>query len=346
MRYKIVILFLIVLLSCGHQQSSGPFSIRYEKGYKEITDGIGRRFVLVSKNIKNISYEKSRVIKIPIKKAIVYSGYTAALIKELGYVDSIVGVVVKKKYWHIPEIKKGLEKGKIVYIGEYNAVDYEKLSTLKPDVVFSWDEGLIPKLEELGIPCVITSTKIAPNLSEHIRLILFLSAFYNEEEKAKRFINEQFRRIEEISSKLKDVTYKPKVIWGDIYPKKVLVEPGNSWAAEAVRRAGGRYLFDDVQGASCMQITVEKFFSRAKDADILITYRGPEEGITSKEAFKKASELLKTIEIKPMNEGRIYFTGWRLWETADTAGIIYELASIFHPKLFPLKKHNYFFEIK
>ncbi len=343
-----VLIFLLTFLLIGcESKHSGPFSISYGNGYKEITDGIGRRFLLVSDTAKQIkNYEKSRIIKIPVKKVVVYSGYSAALIKELGHVDSIVGVVVEKENWHIPEIRKGMEDGRIVYLGEFTAIDYEKLSALRPDVVFSWDEGIIPKLEEMGIPCVITSTKIAPNLSEHIRFILFLSAFYDEEERAKRFIEEQFRRIEEISSKLKDVNYKPKVIWGDIYPKKVLIEPGNSWAAEAVRKAGAEYLFNDVQGASCMQITVEKFFSRAKYADILITYRGPEEGITSKKEFKESSELLKTIEIRPMKEGRIYFTGWRLWEEADTAGIIYELASIFHPDLFPLKKHSYFFEIK
>ena len=69
-------------------------------------------------------------------------------------------------------------------------------------------------------------------------------------------------------------------------------------------------------------------------------------GITSKKAFRESSELLKAVDIRPLDKGKIYFTGWKMWETADTAGIIYELASIFHPKLFPMQKHIYLFELK
>jgi len=95
-----------------------------------------------------------------------------------------------------------------------------------------------------------------------------------------------------------------------------------------------------------MRVTLEKFFSRAKDADILITYRGPESGITSKARLRQSSRLLQTVDIRPMNQGRTYFTGHRLYQSADTAGIVAELAAIFHPELFPKKeKPEYFFEL-
>jgi len=96
-----------------------------------------------------------------------------------------------------------------------------------------------------------------------------------------------------------------------------------------------------------MQVTLEKFFSRTRSADVLITYRGPESGITSKERLQQSTILLQTIDIKPMEkEGRIYFTGNRLYQSADTAEIVEELASIFHPEFFPgPKKLKYFFEL-
>lgn len=95
-----------------------------------------------------------------------------------------------------------------------------------------------------------------------------------------------------------------------------------------------------------MEITLEKFFSRTKEADILITYRGPESGITSKEKMRRSSRLLQTIDIKPMREGRIFFTGRRLYQTADTAGIMEELTSILYPGIFPdHKEQKYFFEL-
>ena len=84
-----------------------------------------------------------------------------------------------------------------------------------------------------------------------------------------------------------------------------------------------------------------------KGADILVTYRGPESGITSKERLRQSSRLLQAVEINPMNEGSIYFTGCRLYQTADVAGIIGELASLLHPGLFPEPKTpEYFFKLQ
>ncbi len=95
-----------------------------------------------------------------------------------------------------------------------------------------------------------------------------------------------------------------------------------------------------------MWVTPEKFLSRAKHADILITFRGPESGIKTKEMLRESSRLLQAVDIRPMNGGKIYFTGHGLYQSADTAGVIAELAAILHPELFPKKrKTKYFYEL-
>jgi len=343
---NVVIFFLIILfVGCGKRtEQIGVFSVAYKDKYIEITDGIGRKLILVKRGDPvPKGYKRYQIVRIPVRKVIAYSLYTVSLIKELGHIDTVRGVVFEKSAWKIPEIREGIERGKVIFIGESPNVDFEKIKKINPDVVFSWSPSIIPKLEELGIPCVITSSRIAPSLRDHIKFILYLSFFYNEEDRAKRFIREEFKKIEKIASKAKSAKHKPRVIWGDIYPKKVLVEPGNSWSAQAVKIAGGKYLFDDIQGTSCMQITIEKFFSRARCADILITYRGPEMGIRSKRMLRKINPLLRKIKIRPLYEGEVYSTRWTLWQTADTADVIYELGSIFHPKLFPRKKLIYFY---
>ncbi len=344
-----ITVFLLLFPGCKvNFEQFGGFSIRYlDNGCKEVTDGVGRKLLLVPSGCRAVKGNKrAGIVRIPVKRVVVYSTYNAALIKALGHVNSIVGVVIKKDDWYIPEIRNGIANGRIVYLGEYTSIDYERLRRLKPDVVFTWDEGIVPKLDELSIPSVVTTTKIAKDLNAHINFIRFISGFYGEEQRAKGFAESQFERIKKISARLRQAKKAPKVIWGDIYARKVQVEPGNSWAGQMVEKAGGDYLFRDLEGASCMQVTLEKFFSRAKDADILITYRGPESGISSKERLRQSSRLLQMVDIRPMNEGRIYFTGWKLYQSADTAGIIAELAAILHPRLFPeIKKPGYFFEL-
>ncbi|NOX81229.1 MAG: ABC transporter substrate-binding protein [Deltaproteobacteria bacterium] len=259
----LVLIFITVSLGllsgCGNKvefEQFGGFSVKYlDNGCKEVTDGIGRKLLLApwgyrvrGKYAK--AYAKANIIRIPVKKVVVYSTYNAALIKVLGHVDSIDGVVTKKEDWYIPEIRKGIDRGRIVYLGQSTSIDYERLKRLKPDVVFTWDEGIVPKLEELSIPCVVTSTRIAKDLSAHINFIRFISAFYGDEQQAKAFAASQFEQIKKISARLRRAGKKPTVIWGDIYARKVQVEPGNSWAGQMVGDAGGDYLFRNLEGST------------------------------------------------------------------------------------------------
>lgn len=247
--FIILLGMLPIFAACNvHFEQFGEFSVRYlDDGCKEIRDGKGRKLMLVPGGYEVPKEKKVNIIRIPIKRAVVFSGNDAAAIKAIGQINTIIGVA-KKEGWTIPEIKDGIENGRVAYLGEYTSIDYEKLKTLKPDVVFTWNDAFIPKLKELSIPCVFTSTKIAKDLNAHIKFIQFMSAFYGEEERAKTFVKKQFEKIAGISAKVNMAKQVPKVVWGDIYERKVLVEPGNSWAAQVVEKAGGNYLFSDLEG--------------------------------------------------------------------------------------------------
>ena len=253
-RWILLSFFIAMIFSGCHPefQHFGEFSIQdIENGCKKVTDGLGRTLVLVPRG-QNApdGYEKNQIIKIPVKKAVVYLSSDVALLKAIGVLDSVVGVTKEKEDWTIPEIKDGMENGNVVYIGEYSLVDFERLKVLDPDIVFAWDESAISMLTELDIPCVITTTKIAKDLKTRMYFIKFLASFYGKEKEADRFIARVSKTIDKITKKTAGVKIKPKVIWGDIYEKRVLVEPINSSAAEMVLIAGGEYLLDDVKGAA------------------------------------------------------------------------------------------------
>lgn len=252
-RWILLSLFILMIFSgCGPEfQHFGEFSIQdIENGCKKVTDGLGRTLVLVPRGqTAPDGYEKNQIIEIPVKKAVVYLSSDVALLKAIGVADSVVGVTKDQEDWTIPEIKHGMEDGKVVYLGEYTSVDFEKLKVLDPDIVFAWDESAIPMLTELDIPCAITTTKIAKDLKTRMYFIKFLAAFYGKEKEADRFIARVSKTIESVAKKTAGVKIKPNVIWGDIYEKRVLVEPINSSPAEIILLAGGEYAFDDVVGA-------------------------------------------------------------------------------------------------
>ena len=107
-----------------------------------------------------------------------------------------------------------------------------------------------------------------------------------------------------IRERTADAGPTPKVMWGDIYEKRVTVEPGNAWVGELMGLAQSDYLFDDVYGTSCIEIAVERFLYSGEDADILFTYRTKEMGATSKAALARLNPLLAAV--RPFKEGKVY----------------------------------------
>jgi len=233
----------------------GEFSVKkISENCKELRDGAGRTFVLVPRGQKPPEgYEKHQIIAVPVRRVLVYSGYDAAMLKALGVIkDVLVGVTSKKEEWTIPEIREGMEDGKITYVGESASIDYERVKVIGPELVLTWDQGAIHMMTEMDIPCVITTTNDAMDLDTRMHFARFLAFFFDKEAAvaADAFVSRVSETVDRIGNITSSVEKNPRVMWGDIYEKRVMVEPGNSWVAEMVRLSGGKYVFDDVAGAS------------------------------------------------------------------------------------------------
>ncbi|MFW5901915.1 MAG: ABC transporter substrate-binding protein, partial [Thermodesulfobacteriota bacterium] len=211
----------------------------------------------------------------------------------------------------------------------------------EPELVLTWDHAIIPMLDELGIPCAVTSTPTAMCLNARMRFVKFLAPFFNKEEAADAFFERVNNALIEIREKTKNAGPMPKVMWGDIYEKRVLVEPGNAWVGELIGLAESDYLFEDVFGTSCIEISIERFLYSGEDADIFFTYRTAESGATSKAAIARMNPLLS--DIKPITDGKVYAplphysqSGHRLDE------ILTEIAAILHPEVYPEHELKFF----
>jgi iron complex transport system substrate-binding protein len=133
-------------------------------------------------------------------------------------------------------------------------------------------------------------------------------------------------------------------MWGDIYEKRVLVEPGNAWVGELVGLAESDYLFEDVYGTSCIEIAVERFLYSGQEADIFFTYRTKDSGATSKAALARMNPLL--ADIRPLKHGKVYSPLPHYVQSGDHLDeILTEIAAILHPKVYPNFKRKYFIEL-
>lgn len=325
----------------------GEFTVnRISEQRTEVRDGAGRILVLVPRNApapKDVA--PNRLVRIPVQRVVAYGFFDVSTLRALGVLESVlVGVTYPAKDWYIPEVRQGMAAGRIAYLGNSSSIDFERLKQLQPELVLTGDPAIIPMLDTLGIPCVITSTPTAMCLNARMRFVQFLAPFFGKEDEADAYFQRVNDALIAIRMRTAGAGPRPKVMWGDIYEKRVLVEPGNAWVGELVELVESDYLFDDIYGTSCIEISVERFLYSGEEADILFTYRGRESGVTSKAALARMNPLLKNI--RPVTQGKVYAPLPLYWQSGDRLDeILTEIAAILHPEVYPGYQYRYFTEL-
>ncbi|MFP4533612.1 MAG: ABC transporter substrate-binding protein [Desulfobacterales bacterium] len=264
--YVPILLLPILICACGQSGDKGKaednnrsfiqlgeFTLQKNSPRQtEVRDGAGRRLVLVPKNAsvpENV--DPTRLIRTPVKRVATYGSFNVSVLKALGVLEkTLVGTTYPTEKWHIPEVRRGMKSGKITFLGTDNSIDFERLEQVQPDLVLTWDRSIIPMLNDLDIPCVITSSATAMCLNTRMRFVKFLAPFFHQEDQARSFFNRVNTALTEIREQTHNAGPPLKVMWGDIYEKRVLVEPGNAWVAELINTLQSDYLFDDVFGTS------------------------------------------------------------------------------------------------
>lgn len=349
------LLALLLICACseagGRKQGDfiqiGEFTVnRISDQRTDVRDGAGRTLVLVPRDAPAPEdVAPNHVVRTPVRRVVAYGFFDVATMRALGVLkDALVGVTTPAEGWTIDEVKQGMAAGKIAFLGDSSSIDFERLKQQEPELVLTWDHAVIPMLDELGISCAITSTPVAMCLNARMRFVQFLAPFFNREEAANAFFGRVNQALIDIREQTAGSGPPPKVMWGDIYEKRVLVEPGNAWVGELVGLAESDYLFDDVYGTSCIEIAVERFLYSGEEADIYFTYRTRDAGVTSKAALARMNPLL--ADIRPIREGKVYAPMPHYVQSGDHLDeILTEIAAILHPEAYPGFKRRYFIEL-
>jgi iron complex transport system substrate-binding protein len=325
----------------------GEFTVnRLAPERTEVRDGAGRTLVLVPRHAPvPEDVDPNRLVRTPVERVAAYGFFDVATLRALGVLEKVlVGVTHPAEGWYVEAVKAGMAAGKIAFLGDASSIDFERLRRQRPELVLTWDPSIIPMLDELGIPCAITSTPTAMCLNARMRFVQFLAPFFHREKAADAFFQRVNQALIEIRERTAGAGPPPKVMWGDIYEKRVMVEPGNAWVGELVGLSQSDYLFDDVYGTSCIEIAVERFLYSGEEADILFTYRDKESGATSKAALAHMNPLLK--DIRPFREGKVFAPLPHYIQSGDRLDeILTEIAAILHPEVYPGFERRFFVEL-
>ena len=280
--------------------------------------------------IKDVFGHETKLKQYP-KRIVSMAPSNTEILLHLGVKDRLVGVT---SFYGYPEKVRGIEK-----IGGYINPNFEKIVSLKPDLVFAArgnPKQLIFKLRKYRINVFTLDTH---NLSDLFYDIKNIGELVGVEEKANRLVQYMKDEIAEVKNRLKNlrVKQKPRVFWlGQEEP--LLTAGTDNIINELIRLAGGINIAEDSN---------EKWprYSREK-----LLLKNPDIIIVSDDKYKSSDRKLKeTIQrfkndpvwqnIAAVNNERIYFVPTDLIGQPSPRNIegLNRLVRSFHPELFESK---------
>jgi iron complex transport system substrate-binding protein len=236
-------------------------------------------------------------------------------------------------------MKELYEKNRVKFIGFHNAIDFESLITLKPDLVLTSGMTVARDVMYYGFPVLITYSSLNHNLESKIKYFPFMGKILNAEEIANERVTKIRNTLKEIEEKTRYLP-KPKVTWGLYYNKQVITLSGDIWIAELIKISGGDYVFADNRvGANAFSL--EEFITKSKDADIFFANPLLETVAKQQEAMAKSHVGLK--ELKAFSDkGMVVVAEPILFQdSGHIEEIALDMAALFHPELYPDRKLKY-----
>jgi iron complex transport system substrate-binding protein len=248
-------------------------SINEWEGKKSVSE----TFVMVPRDSEKILAENKNAIPVPIRSCVCMSTSYLAYLNLLGKADC-VKALSGTQFVYNENVKKLISDGKIADIGAETAPNYEKIMSLKPDVIFVYgisgnDNTYIEKLRHLGLRVIpindyLERTPLAK--MEYLKLFGLLTGSAQFADSVFEARAGEYLKIKnECAKALSDKHIKRTRVLLNMPFKGIWYVPGGkNYTSNLIKDAGGDILGTDPEGSSSAQLGFEKIYALAAHADI------------------------------------------------------------------------------
>ena len=307
------------------------FSIDYyEGGYKLLTIKDGTQILTVPEGKKapdNLD-ESIIVMQQPVNNIYLVSSAVMDMFRELNALDTIGFSAQKAENWYVEGAKAAMENGDILYAGKYSSPDYELLVSKKCSLAI--ENSMIlhspevkEMLEDFDIPVIIEYSSYETHPLGRVEWIKFFGALTGMEEEAEKAFEKQTEIVKHVTATKK--TDKTVAFFYITSNGLVQVRQSNDYIPKMIELAGGRYIFEnlgDDSKRSTMNMQVEEFYNKAKDADYLIYNSTIDGGVKSvDELIEKCSVLSDFTAVK---SGNVWCTEKDVYQQSMSIGFLIE----------------------
>lgn len=274
----------------------------YEEGYTFIQIGNKDKFLLIPENKKVPQGLDKEIVPIyqPLNNIYLCATASMNMFVELDALDTIRLSGTKKEGWYIREAKEAMENGNILYAGKYNAPDYESILTnncklaIESQMIYHSPE-VKEELEEFGIPVLVDYSSKEEEPLGRAEWVKLYGVLTGKEALAEQLFQEQKEAFESVIEG--ESTEKTVAFFYITSSGLASVRKPSDYVVKLIQYAGGKYILKDCEekesGISTMNMQLEEFYAKAKDADYIIYNSTIGGELESMEQLLEQSELLK-----------------------------------------------------
>ena len=303
----------------------------YEGGYALITIDQSGEFLVVPEGRKAPEGLDGdiTVLQQPVSNIYLVATSAMDLFRAIDGIDSIRLSGTKENGWYIQEAKDAMDSGKMIYAGKYNAPDYELILNegcglaIESTMIYHNPE-VKEKLEQFGIPVLVERSSYESHPLGRTEWMKLYGVLLGKEDQAEKVFEEQSSKLEKVLSA--ENTGKTVAFFYINSTGAVNVRKSGDYVSEMIRLAGGKYVPEDTgsndNALSTMNMQMEEFYAKAKDADYIIYNSTIDGELTTIDELLSKSELL--ADFKAVKNGNVWCTGKNLFQETTGLGTMIE----------------------
>jgi len=292
------------------------------------------------------------VLQIPIQKIVVTSTTHIPSLEMLDIDKTLIGFP-NLDYISSERTRSRIDAGSIHELGKNEDINMEVLIDLSPDAVVTFavkgGNKSASTMKKAGIPVLYNSDWTETHPLGKAEWIKFFGALFDKEELA----SEIFSQIENDYTAAKAIAATavttPTVLSGAMYKDIWYLPQGDSWAAQFIKDANGKYLWQDSKGTGSISLNLESVLEQGKEAQFWI---GPGQFTSYQQmvdthavygqfdAFQQ-KKVFSFTTIKGATGGVLYY------ELAPNRPdiVLKDIIKILHPELLPDHKPYFFSQL-
>ncbi len=277
-------------------------------------------------------------IKVPAHRIVALSSTYLGYLKLLGVEDRIVGLD-SRKYIADSSFFARVKSGNVQEVGGADAAP-EAILELSPDVVLAFSTGgsvydTYPKLERLKTPVVLTAEWTERSPLAKAEWLRFFGILSGKEALADSLFSGIKSRYESLRARLDSVSTRPVAFTGTPSYGTWFASTGDSYMANLIRDAGGKYLWDSDSSEGSLSMPFEKAFQDVQAADVWLNPGGASsfEELLTRESRLERFPVWKTGEIYEYDSRKGPEGGLDFYESAVVKpdSLLLDVAKILHP---------------